>query len=175
MPVKLDASAAPYECVHQPEFQWSNPTFCCDEGLHNAAGLHDVCRGCQSVIGHLCHMEWQSSVAIRKCVSVTVCLLWEHTLPEPPPVCWYVCVWKATMQSMHSSATFEPHNTINLHLIMCSCNLFTIWTENHETCMLKSKLHVLHKPSMSRHSPNTRCLCFRQQSCDESSGRLYMN
>ncbi len=58
---------------------------------------------------------------------------------------------------------------------MCLCNLLTIWTGNHEICMLKSKLQVLHKPGMLHHNANTRCLCFCWPCCDDSSGRLYMN
>lgn len=55
---------------------------------------------------------------------------------------------------------------------MCLCSLLTIWTENHEICMLKSKLQVLHKPSMLYCNPNTRCLCFCCLRCHESSGEV---
>lgn len=43
-------------------------------------GLRNVCWVCQSVIGHSWHKEGQSSVVIRKCVTIAAHLLWEDTL-----------------------------------------------------------------------------------------------
>lgn len=120
----------------------------------------------------------QSSAAIWRCVSVTAYLLWPLTFIATSPtdlMCVFVCVWLDQQRSI-TAFTCRFLTPLNPFLwLVRACSVSMTWTEIQELCTLKSKVQVLHKPSMLYHNLNTGCLCFCDLCCDESSRRLQMS